>query len=193
MRDDGAGDSRFGKLFAHAERLLELSDELEEVSTALSNDEMTAVVEVMCKSLHKATSRGNVSISLAAQQQVCKIPEYVMAATARRSSSGGGGTAKSSGGGKAKVDAPKPAAKSPGKRPAGGAGGGSGGGSSGGSSGGGSAGGAKAAKVTKWADVAGEKGPNGLARMVGGNPAGEPCSRHAKPGGCPFTTCSFSH
>ena len=179
---------------AHAERLLELIDELEEVSTAVSNDEMTAVVEVMCKSLYKATSRGNVSISLAAQQQVCKIPEYVMAATAtRRSSSGGGAAATPSGGGKAKVDAPKAAAKSPGKRPAGGAGGGSGGGASSGSSGGGSAGGAKAAKVNKWPDVAGEKGPNGLARIVGGNPAGEPCSCHSKPGGCPFTTCSYCH
>lgn len=73
---------------AHAERLLELIDELEEVSTAVSNDEMTAVVEVMCKSLYKATSRGNVSISLAAQQQVCKIPEYVMAATATRRAGG---------------------------------------------------------------------------------------------------------
>ena len=104
VRDDGAGASRHGKLLAHAERLLELLDELEEVSTALSNDEMTAVVEVMCKSLLKATSRGNVSISLAAQQQVCKIPEYVMAVTAtRRSSGGGGGSAKPSGGVKAKV------------------------------------------------------------------------------------------
>jgi len=90
-------------------------------------------------------------------------------------------------------DPPKPAAKANGMRPAGGSGGGSGGGSSSGTPGGGSSNGAKAAKTTKWPDVAGEKRPNRLVRMVGGNPAGEPCSRHSKPGGCPFTTCSYCH
>ena len=38
------------------------------------------------------------------------------------------------------------------------------------------------------------KTPNGLERMVGGNPAGSPCNRLFGPEKCcPYAACSFSH
>ena len=36
------------------------------------------------------------------------------------------------------------------------------------------------------------KGPNGLLRMAGGNPAGAKCRLFEK-GRCNYATCSFSH
>ena len=39
----------------------------------------------------------------------------------------------------------------------------------------------------------GTLGPNGLKRMVGGNPAGETCNRWKTKSGCNFPTCSFKH
>eukprot|EP00966_Prymnesium_polylepis_P146932 3393440-Prymnesium_polylepis.1 len=85
--------------------------------------------------------------------------------------------------------------KGPNKRPAGGASGGAPSGSSGSGGGGSSAAPGsppKGARKDKWPDVAGALGPNKLERKVGGNPAGEPCSRFAQ-GSCPFKTCSYKH
>ena len=45
---------------------------------------------------------------------------------------------------------------------------------------------------TKYPDELGAEGPNGLPRMKGGNPAGEPCEKHAN-GKCTFKFCSYSH
>ena len=45
----------------------------------------------------------------------------------------------------------------------------------------------------KFPDTEGALGPNGLARMAGGNPAGGPCTRFAKDGKCSFKFCSYSH
>jgi hypothetical protein len=50
----------------------------------------------------------------------------------------------------------------------------------------------KAKRTSRHADKAGEVGPNGLPRMAGGNPQGQPCKGHAR-GNCRFETCSFSH
>merc|ERR1719446_389189 len=50
----------------------------------------------------------------------------------------------------------------------------------------------KAKRTSRHADKVGEGGPNGLPRMVGGNPQGQPCKGHAR-GNCRFETCSFSH
>ena len=44
----------------------------------------------------------------------------------------------------------------------------------------------------KYPDEVGAKGPNGLERMKGGNPAGDPCRDLAK-GKCAYASCSFSH
>ena len=139
------------------------------------------------ETLHKATSLSRISISLGCVQQVCKVPEYHASVAGMRNRSpaaspGGGGGAQGS-------------KKRPNKRPAGGASGGTPSGSSG-SGGGGSNNTSgsppKGARKDKWPDVAGEKGPNGLERKAGGNPAGEPYSRHAS-GSCPFKTCSYKH
>ena len=90
--------------------------------------------------------------------------------------------------------APSSASNKRKRKPAapGGGGGQSGGGSGNAKGAGAGSGGNKVAKK-KWEDKAGEKGPNGLDRMAGGNPAGAKCTRHASEGGCPFATCSFSH
>ena len=50
----------------------------------------------------------------------------------------------------------------------------------------------KAKRTGRHADKVGEVGPNGLPRMAGGNPRGQPCKGHAR-GNCRFETCSFSH
>jgi len=188
VRDDGAGTCvKGGALMAHGDRLRDLVEELEEIVHKCTTPEMERIIDVVNETLHKATSLSRISISLGCVQQVCKVPEYHASVAGMRNRSpapspGGGGGAQGS-------------KKRPNKRPAGGASGGTPSGSSG-SGGGGSNNTSgsppKGARKDKWPDVAGEKGPNGLERKAGGNPAGEPCSRHAS-GSCPFKTCSYKH
>ena len=187
VRDDGAGVCvKGGALMAHGDRLRDLVEELEEVVHKCNTPEMERIIDVVNETLHKATSLSRISISLGCVQQVCKVPEYYASVAGMRNrtpASGGGGGSQ----------AAKP--KSPKKRSSGG---GNGGASSGPSSSGG--GGSsntpgsppKGARTEKWPDVAGALGPNKLERKVGGNPAGEPCSRFAN-GSCPFKTCSYKH
>ena len=42
-------------------------------------------------------------------------------------------------------------------------------------------------------DAVGEIGPNGLPRMVGGNPKGVRCGRLERNGVCNYASCSYSH
>ena len=45
----------------------------------------------------------------------------------------------------------------------------------------------------RYPDTVGAKGPNGLTRMIGGNPKGSKCKHIAKGEVCPYTSCPFSH
>jgi hypothetical protein len=187
VRDEGAGVChKMGALFANADRLKDLMDELDEIDAKCTTAEMDRILGVVNDTLHKATSMSRISISLGCVQQVCKIPEYFamaggMSARSPPAASNSSGGTKSAG--KAKVGN---------KRNGAGSSSGATKGASSSGGGGPSSGASKAARTDKWPDVAGEKGPNGLERMAGGNPAGAPCSRHAK-GGCPFKTCSYAH
>ena len=174
---------------AHGDRLRDLVEELEEIVHKCNTPEMERIIDVVHETLQKATSLSRISISLGCVQQVCKVPEYYASVAGMRnrapaaSSSGGGGAQGSK------------SNKSPNKRPAGGASGSAYGGSSGGGGSSASPGSPpKGARTEKWPDVAGALGPNKLERKrcMGGNPAGEPCSRFAK-GSCPFKTCSYKH
>lgn len=181
VRDDGAGVHKTsGPLWAHGDVLADMVSELDEIRDKITNAQMEAICTVMLESLHKATHVGGESASLAAMRQISKVPEYHASAMLAR----GGGQAA---GPSSNPRSPKPAkgpkasgAASPskGKRPAGAASP--------------AATAAKAAKAPKYPDDDGAIGPNGLARMAGGNPAGEKCSRFAK-GACTFKFCSYSH
>ena len=183
MRDEGAGVCpKAGALFANGDRLKDLMDELDEIDAKCTSAEMERILGVVNDTLHKATSMSRISISLGCMQQVCKVPEYFAMASGMSARS-----ASAASSGEPKAARQKAAPKRGGAGTANGAS----------SSGGGGAGGPpgsppKAARKEKWPDVAGEKGPNGLERKVGGNPAGDACARHAK-GGCPFKTCSYAH
>ena len=183
LRDEGAGYvDGYAPQWANAAVFLELINELDEVRDSISDSVMGAICAVMHATMHKATSRAKETASLAGSRQVSKVAEYVtqhQLALGKQSSS---------------APAPSSASNKRKRKPAapGGGGGQSGGGSGNAKGAGAGSGGNKVAKK-KWEDKAGEKGPNGLDRMAGGNPAGAKCTRHASAGGCPFATCSFSH
>ena len=173
-----------GVLWAHGDVINDMLEELDEISTRITDAEMGRICNVMCETLFKATQRGNEDFSLAASRQISKVPEYFAAQVGRSA-------------GLQANSAPKPknqpAAASPKKQktapatPKGGGGGSSGGSSSG------SPGSNKRKEKATYVDAVGEKGPNGLPRMVGGNPAGGPCNHLKDKGACPFNTCSYCH
>ena len=78
MRDDGAGDLEgLAAQWISGSVVFDLLDELDEVRDGLSDSEMAHVTSVMCQTLHKATSRGKESASLALSRLISKIPELV--------------------------------------------------------------------------------------------------------------------
>lgn len=185
VRDDGAGTCpKSDSLMAHGDRIRDLVDELEEIVHKCSNSEMERILDVVNETLHKATSLSRISISLGCMQQVCKVPEYYASVVGMRK--GAPAAASAGSGSNSQPKKKRPAGGGPGGTPKGSSGGGTVLSASPGSP-------PKGARKEKWPDVAGAKGPNGLERKVGGNPAGEPCSKHGTPGGCPFQTCSYKH
>jgi len=181
IRDDGAGNLRkHVPQWANGNQLNELLLELEECQSKMDEATTKAVTTLMHVSMHKSTTRSGESVSLAAARQMSKVAEYVAAQSAkggdeegrsgkRKKSDKGGATAD----GKRKGDALSTPEK---KRK-----------------------GAQAdtprtlqSGSKKYPDEVGAKGPNGLERMKGGNPAGDPCRDLAK-GKCAYATCSFSH
>ena len=181
IRDDGAGNLRkHVPQWANGNQLNELLLELEECQSKMDEATTKAVTTLMHVSMHKSTTRSGESVSLAAARQMSKVAEYVAAQSAkggdeegrsakRRKSDKGGATAD----GKRKGDALSTPEK---KRK-----------------------GAQAdtprtlqSGSKKYPDEVGAKGPNGLERMKGGNPAGDPCRDLAK-GKCAYASCSFSH
>ena len=172
-RDGDAGDHPNGKQWFHFKRAHALMKEMEEIRDFLSDEQVGLIGGVMLGTMHKATHRGKESASLAAMNQLAKIPEYKAAqlgtALPRASAKNKQPRILSSGqirkGAKAGVARKKPAKQKTGEGEA---------------------------YQGKWADVEGAEGPNGLPRKVGGNPAGAPCTRFAQ-GKCNFKTCSYSH
>lgn len=184
VRDESAGvwqPKKFASQMCNHNKVVALLQELEAQRDALSDATMGGIVDVIYKSLFASTARGKCSPSLAIAQQIPKVVEHVHAA----SSSGGGGGAKSG----APAAAPKtPRVRSPGKvrakksrtaAPA-----------------------VASPKVVsgvspnykgKFPDKEGVEGPNGLKKMVGGNPAGTPCTDFNKPAGCSWVHCSWAH
>ena len=172
-RDESAGDHDAGKQWFHFKRAQALMKEMEEIRDFLTDDQVGLISGVMLGTMHKATLRGKESASLAAMNQLAKIPEYKAAQL-------GTTVAKTKGqaprqvqpklNGKIKKRTPgRQPGKPKGQNPA-----------------------TSAEYKGKWADEEGAEGPNGLPRKVGGNPAGAPCTRFAQ-GKCGFKTCSYSH
>ena len=183
VRHDGAGETtKFGTQWCSGDDAEDFLKEIEEVRDVLSEAVMRNVIELLMKTLFKSTSRGAESPSLGFVRLISELPKIVAseqaAARASAGRSGGGSgnapgpapkAAKAKKG--AKRDAPPATPEKPPKAPK------------------------KEEKKARgpYADKAGELGPNGLPRMVGGNPAGAPCSYCTKGEACPFTTCSYSH
>ena len=171
LRDEGAGDLlKFGTQWLNADKAVELLQELDEVRDHITDPEMMAAGAVMVETMHKATLRAKETASLAVARQISKVPEYVAQARGAKGGGGGAEREKTPRGGarrkrkRAEVEAEAaPAAPTP---PGSGKGGG------------------------RFPDEDGAKGPNGLPRMKGGNPAGSKCKLHPK---CTFKFCSFSH
>jgi hypothetical protein len=132
--------------------------------------------QVMYQLLHKATSTGQTSGSLSLVGQIAKIPEYLEAQRSaesfgtprRKRTADVDDSTEPSKKAKKKVKAAAAATTPPKSK------------------------GAAEKKGGRYPDKAGSPGPNSLARMAGGNPAGEPCKDLAQ-GSCPYKTCSFSH
>ena len=179
IRDDDAGYCKAvgGNLWAHGDRCIALLKELGVLRDELDDAQMGHITEVMYQLLHKATSTGQTSASLSLVGQIAKMPEYL---EAQRSALEIGTPRRKRGQDEAEKTTPvkkkkkKAAANSPASPvkkkvavPSDKAGG-------------------------RYPDTAGAKGPNSLARKVGGNPAGAPC-KDLEGGSCPYATCSFSH
>ena len=175
-RDGCAGDHEAGKQWFHFKRAQALMKEMEEIRDLLSDDQVGLIAGVMLSTMHKATHRGKESASLAAMNQLAKIPEYKAAQLGATAAKAKGQAARQV---QAKltgsIQKRKPARKGAGAK-------------------GSNQNPAKTAGPYqgKWADEEGAEGPNGLPRKVGGNPAGAPCTRFAQ-GKCGFKTCSYSH
>ena len=177
-RDEGSGELEgHGIQWCHAEQVIAVLKEMEEVRDQLTNAQVGGVCRVMIKSLHKATLRGKETLSLALSKAIAKMPEFIALHTGRAPPGTGdeasedpdklGGKKRKRGGAKKKkAEQAKKAAELAKK--------------------GGQLG-------ARFKDAAGEEGPNGLPRMKGGNPAGGPCKAFAEKGKCPYATCSFSH
>ena len=181
LRDDGAGvfKAAYGVLWCNPECVIGMCKELDEIRDEI-HDQARAlrIAKTIYKALHKATGpSGSQTLSCALNAQVAKVPEYTHTLSAETTKSGsfvmdkkGSPTGKSrKRGAEAALSTP---VKKKGK-------------------------GKKAEEPPPTAggyeDKVGVIFPlNGLARMVGGNPAGSPCHRHAR-GQCHFKTCSFKH
>ena len=165
--------------WANGNQLNELLLELEECQSKMDEATTKAVTALMHVSMHKSTTRSGESVSLAAARQMSKVAEYVAAQSAkggdeegragkRKKGEKGGATADGNRKGDALATPVKKRkgaqAETPRTQPG----------------------------VKKYPDEVGAIGPNGLARMKGGNPAGGPCRDLAK-GKCAYATCSFSH
>ena len=183
--DSGAlgadASGRNGDLWCNPDVAVDLLGELDEQRDDITNEQMGTVVTLIYLSLHKATSQGGESMSLAMVRLISKLPEMVAGARARAA----GGAAREAGAGltkkqkaaKRKADAAaaesaaakklrgtQPNKPAPGTPPG-----------------------------QRWPDEDGALGPNGLPRKKGGNPqAKEACARHAA-GNCSFKFCSFKH
>ena len=186
QRDDGAGVvKKYGVQWFSMDVAVELLNEVSEYADALEDGRLRRVLALVLVSLHKATQRGGESASLAMARMVGQIPTLIETARAGSGNpSAEPGTKKTKAEKKAAAAAAAAAAVVPAKTtpvvvptPR--------------------AGSKRRAPtdtgMTRFVDKAGEAGPNGLARMVGGNPSGGPCREFARSGKCGFGTCSFSH
>ena len=186
VRDDGAGATTgFGVQWLNGELGQDLLVELSEHRDRLAKEEpgaMGRIVEMMDMAIAKGTeASSNESASLAIQKQMPEVAKYLMqyAATGEKRRLSGQQ-------GEERPPKKKPKKQPKEKTPRGSAaaakllGAGAG----------------KAGKEEgwkpKWPDEDGAPGPNGLPRMEGGNPSGEPCARFLK-GQCSFSYCSYKH
>ena len=186
VRDDGAGlldpKDRTKAYWCSPAMATELLKEVEEVRDKLRPAHLGRVVTMLWDSLHRGTSRGNMSASLVLSSQVGRFNETVN--TTRTAAEGEDSErpsqskrAAKSAERKRKVDALKAggensqkAANSPGGSPG------------------------SAERKTKYEDKEGVLGPNRLPRKVGGNPNSPLPCKHIKAGeACPYKTCSYSH
>ena len=80
LRDEGAGHTDdFGVQMAHGIVIDELVSEVEEFRDPLDESVMRNVGKLLCKGLHKASSRGGASISLAVQRQIGEVTRLASA------------------------------------------------------------------------------------------------------------------
>jgi hypothetical protein len=178
-RDDGAGKAQgFPDQWLSHRAVQAFRGELEEAREKMPVREHDALCEAMYLSLYKASSEGGMTGSLTLRDQVTQVSNhasmFALLRTAELTVSGSGKSKKRGRGGGDGASGPEK------KKSRGNA----------------QAGGQRGRQTTpargRFADEDGALGPNGLARMRGGNPAGAACSRHAN-GRCAFQFCSFSH
>jgi len=192
-RDDGAGEMRgFGAQWfstSVGEDLLAECEEAIEKTGAVRFDRLAPIVY---QGLFKATAEGRMSGSLAARVQISNLTSQVGMLEMQDFERLAVSTPTRGNGGRGKRNTPSGGGGGGGGRGGGNRGGAGGGRGGGGGGGGGGSGSGTPQKKKKggYEDKAGELGPNGLPRMVGGNPDGAKCSAHPA---CRFTTCSYSH
>ena len=174
QRDDEAGwfSSKYQSQWCNAMRAQDLMKEVDEVRDQLGPAEQMALAKRIHKSMFKSTSTSNETAALAFSKNTSKVHELpppsggetVPRGKKRLFDEGGGPPAKAM---KKKGQSETKVAEATETE--------------------------KGGKSAKWADKAGEIGPNGLPRMKDGNKAGSKCERFFSGDGCKFSTCSFSH
>ena len=161
----------------HVIKLMELVEAKRDV---LSPSRLMRLCETIHTTTYTATCSGSTSLSLALRSAWVMADMFAAMVGVQGDEPGsrdGASSSHRSPRSKSRASPPTPhTAPLAGKRP-----GGQGGGSR-----------EKAKRTSRHADKVGEVGPNGLPRMAGGNPRGQPCKGHAR-GKCRFETCSFSH
>ena len=174
QRDDEAGwfSSKYPSQWCNAMRAKDLMKEVDEVRDQLGPGEQMVLAKRIHKSMFKSTSTSNETASLSFSKNTSKVHELpspsggetVQKVKKRSLAEGGGPPAKAKK--KKGLFETKVAEATEAE---------------------------KGAKSVKWADKAGELGPNDLPRVKGGNKSGSQCVRFFSGEGCKFNTCSFSH
>ena len=173
VRDDGAGEvAKHPAQWGSMNSIDDLIGELDEERDNCTEAELKAVVGVLYMTLYKATAIGKSSLSLACEQLLAGEIHKIVAGQKASATKPGGRKRGGADGDAPPLPTPKKTKKEK------------------------KADRDRAAATPPKVKGAGDgphKTPNGLERLVGGNPQGKPCRDFFDKGKCPYGSCSFSH
>ena len=84
MRDDGAGHSKTGTLYAHGDVVSDMLAELDEIRDRVSDAEMAGIVEVMSETLFKQGDTASAATSPSLSRRRVRSPRCPSTSRLRR-------------------------------------------------------------------------------------------------------------